>query len=233
MFKTASFGKMGWIASASLLLVTATFSASVNADSAQHGVGLYTNGFGLGAAYTYKLNDRYQIRGALSGGEFEEVDTEFSSLEYDGDYDSSSVGVMLDWYPMSKGWKRNMFFSFGLMSVESEFKGDLESLVGGDVSIGGTVVNSQDIGGAELTIEHDQQFTPYVGIGFGNRIDERRLSFYAELGLIHLKDPDVSLVVDDPDGLVSQASVRSEINDIADEESGITGFASFGVNYHF
>ena len=217
-------------------LVAATYSPwSIGESSpdANHGVSLQTNQFGLGLYYHHKLNERWQVRGGFTGLEGNDIDTTFSDTEFNGNWDTSSIGVILDWFPMQRGWAKNFFMSAGVLSVESEFRGKAETEIGGTVGIGGQTVLASEIDGLDLEVEHDQQFTPYIGVGWGNKIKDRGFGLSAEIGLIHLDEPNVLLTINDPNGVVSGDNLRSEENDIAEKFSGTDAMISLNLHYHF
>ncbi len=199
-----------------------------------HALGSSLNSYGLGAFYTYKFDDRLHLRAALHGLAAEDVDAEFSGVDYEGDSDSAALGLMLDWYPLSVGWKRKLFISAGVMAVEAEYDASAEAKLGEEFFVGGVAVNSNNLAGLDLNIEHERQVVPYIGLGWGNKTaGDSGFAWVTQIGLIHLDDPTVTLTANDPDGVLSEANLHAEREAIIDDEGGVSGFLSIGLSYHF
>lgn len=205
----------------------------VNASASDHAVGGTLNPFGVGAFYTYKFSDSFHLRSTLVGASIDDGDVEFSDIDYEGDGDSSAVGLLVDWYPMSEGWKRNIFISTGLYYYDVEFDGEAEAKLGSQLEIGNVSVDANQLNFLDLKVE-TQEVTPYLGVGWGNKPrGEKGFAFVTELGLTYLDTPDVSLAIGDPDGRVSAADLEAERKSIEDDLDGVSGFLSVGVSYHF
>ncbi|WP_086934009.1 hypothetical protein [Agarilytica rhodophyticola] len=200
----------------------------------KHAIGTSLNNFGLGLFYTYKFNDNLHIRATAHGLSASLDDVEYSDTDYDGNDDSQAAGIMLDWYPVSKGWQRNIFISGGLMYFDTEFEGSSSARLNDVVSIGNTSFINTRTSALNLKVEHESQVTPYFGIGWGNKSrKERGFSFVTELGFIYMDDPKVTLTSNVSTTVLDSVELERERNDIIDEESGIFLFGSVGVSYHF
>lgn len=227
-----------YIGASALLLAILSLSTFTTADEStkksKHALGTSINTFGIGAFYTYKFNDNFHLRTTFHGLDADIDDIEYSDTDYDGDYESKSAGILLDWYPASRGWQRNIFISGGLMFYDTEFNGSSSARLDDLVSVGNTSFRNPRTSALELNVKHEDEVTPYIGIGWGNKSrGERGFAFVAELGLIYMNPTKVQLrsfVSPDP---VSLADLERETRDIIDEEQGIQGFGSVGVSYHF
>ncbi len=95
--------------------------------------------------------------------------------------------------------------SVGLDFNESPFTSDANSSI--SYSIGNQAVNPSDNISTKLDIDHNNPISPFLGIGWGNRIGSNSgFSFLAEIGILILSsDVDVTLEVTDPDNRVSDA----------------------------
>lgn len=218
----------------SAALISGATAAEIN-DKSSHSIGASISSFGPGLFYTYRLQDNLQIRSTLHGISDSEIDTDFNSTSYEGEIDSSSIGIILDWYPMSHsgGWKSKLFVSTGLMAVDTKYDGYAESELGGNLTIGETTVDAHSLNELHLTVENDE-ITPYFGIGWGNKYNgNSRFSFTSEIGLIYLNEFDVTLTKNDPNHLVNDSDLQIERKNILDDLEGVSGFVSIGMSYHF
>lgn len=209
-------------------------SAMAQEDNGKgHAIGTNVNIYGLGAFHTYRFNENWHLRSSINAGAIDDVEFEISKTDYEGDADSAAAGIMLDWYPADKGWQRKIFISSGIFYADTEYDAFAERKPGKVLNIGDARINSMDIESLNLKVEN-QQAVPYIGVGWGNkpRTDEG-FAFVAELGLRYLSDPDVKLIANDPNNLLSAENLRRERKDIADDLGGFNGFASVGVSYHF
>lgn len=203
-------------------------------DDAVHEAGLTLNSYGLGVFYGYQINDQLTIRTQISGIDADEADASFSDLDYEGDAEAGALGLGLDWRPFSDGWAKKVYFSGGLMQVEADFNGDAKAKIGDTINVGGASVGSGSIDGLNVDIDYDQQITPYLGVGWRTKAaGEKGLAFTTELGMINMDDPSVTLTADDPDGVLSQANLDDERDQIVDDLGGVSGYVSFGASYRF
>lgn len=212
-------------------------SATADAlEESNHSVGASINSFGLGASYTYKFRDNLHLRATLHGISSDDAEAEFSGIDYDGEVDSVAAGILLDWYPSTRGWKRKLFISGGLMYVHTEFEGTAQAGLGESINVGGVQVNPGDIQSLDLKIKNEPQTVPYLGIGWNSKGNsEPGFAFVSEIGLIYLDDPDVTLAANDPDGVLSPTNLAAERRAIIDDgaDGGLSAFLSLGVSYHF
>lgn len=215
---------------------------TVSPDSANASVGasLGTLGFGVSASsvtdWHIKDGDQLQWRAMISGMsfDFEGSNQEISDIEYDdSEYSIRAAQLGLDWYPFtSDGWSKKIFFSGGVMYVVSDFsaEADMEERF----IVGNTVVNKGDIDSFKQETESNGVL-PYLSMGWGNKIiGEPGFDFIAELGMAYqLSDPDVQLVVVDPNGHLSQSDLDKEEEEIRDDTNSILLFGTLTVAYHF
>ncbi len=205
-------------------------------------VAVSAGSLGLGITATtatdfhFRQGDRVQWRAMISGMSlgFEDSSVEISDIEYeDTDYSIKALQLGLDWYPFtSQGWTDEIFFSGGVMYVDSDFsaKADMDKRF----IVGNTTVNKGDIESFEQETE-SSGVLPYVSLGWGNRINgETGFDFMVELGVAYqLSDPDVKLIVVDPNGHLSQADLDKEQEEIKDDADGLQAFGTLTVAYHF
>lgn len=214
----------------------------MSANDAQLSLGVSAGVLGVGATVTgttdwhLKEGDRIQWRAMISGMDLEvdDGDIEFSDIEYEkADFSITAMQLGLDWYPIaSPGWTGDIFFSGGLMYVDSDFTANAD--MDERFSVGSTTVNPGDIDALETEVE-SSGVLPYISLGWGNKINgEAGFDFMVELGLAYqLNEPDVSLVAVDPTGHLSTSDLDDEAQDIEDEAGGVQAFGTLTVAYHF
>lgn len=214
----------------------------MSSNDAQLSLGASAGVLGIGVTVTgttdwhVKSGDRIQWRAMISGMDLEvdDGDVELSDIEYeDTDYSITAMQLGLDWYPIaSQGWTGDIFFSGGLMYVDSDFSANAD--MDKRFSVGSTTVNPGDIDALETEIE-SSGVLPYISLGWGNKITgEAGFDFMVELGLAYqLNDPDVKLVAVDPTGHLSAGDLDDEARDIEDEAGGVQAFGTITVAYHF
>lgn len=206
----------------------------VNAQKTVHEAGFSANSFGLGIFYGYQINDQWTLRAQLNGSDFQNTDVEISGLDYEGEGESSSVSLGVDWRPFSNGWAKKIFFSGGLISTEYDFNGDATAVIGEIIDVGGAIVRADTIAGLNVDIESDQKISPYLSIGWRSKASsEAGLAFTVELGALNLDDPEVTIMANDPNNLLSQTNLDRERDEIKDDLGGMSGYASVGISYRF
>ena len=217
--------------------VSATESNS--ADVAEHAIGLSVGSQGLGISYVKRTewhwldNDRLQMRFMISGLSVSDLDDiERNDIKYDSDIDLESAKIGLDWYPMNGRFTKNLFVSSGLAYSKLDFDGT--SNANQAFKIGGANVPATANVRLHTVVERSA-LSPYVSIGWGNRIKDRGgFAFFSEVGFMSSGgDVDVSVSTVSSTNLVSDADLASERKAIKDDMDGIIGFANLGISYQF
>ncbi len=100
--------------------------------------------------------------------------------------------------------------------------------------MGNASVSATDNVSLPLDIDRSS-VAPYLSLVWGNRLSEKsEFSFSAALGVMApLSDTDISLVLADPDDLISQENVNLEKRQIKNDFDGAIGFTAVSVHYHF
>ncbi|MGH1428127.1 MAG: hypothetical protein ACRBEE_09310 [Arenicella sp.] len=158
-----------------------------------------------------------------------ENDLEINDIEYDGDVDMFGAQFGLDWYPFTSS---SFFVSSGISYFDREY--DLRSDRNDSFTVGGQRVTRADGVRINTNIDHSSA-APYVSVGWGNKRQQKRgFAFFAELGVLApLDDADVSVTASGNNGIVSQAALNQERQDIQDDLDDLQLLANFGVGYHF
>lgn len=212
------------------------FLQPVNADEvesvhARQSLGVSINDFGLGIEYSRKLTNNYQVRFGIHGISSDESDLDISAIDYQGDFESSSITAALDWYPVQSGWGHNMFLSAGLIGFKTDFDGKAQNQFGKSLRVGNQNIAPTEGNELQLEFEHETQISPTLAIGWGNHIVNSGFSFTISAGIMHVDTPKVALTFT-PTEDISEA-IDEETQSIKYQLGGISGFGNIGVTYTF
>ena len=230
--KTTTFTNL--IASIALT-ATATQALAVNTedDHPKHALALSANGYGVGFTYRYSINEDWHLRAAIHGFEEDDHDIELDNIDYRGDGESYFGGAFVDWSPFKNSWKRKVYFTGGLVSVDQSFEGTAAPKLGDDITVGNSTFNANELIDLAVDVEFDQQVSPYLGVGIRSKAEGPGLFFAAELGLFHLDDPTVSLTGQSEGGTLTTADLDNERSRIEDEFDNLNATLTFSVGYQF
>lgn len=168
-----------------LLKVVALVAAIAAGPAHATGLGLRFGTTGLGADLGFGFTESLTLRVGYAGfswsGDYEEDD-----ITYDAELKLSNLSALVDW----KFW-RQLRLSAGL--VRAKNTGELVGRpTGGTFTINDVDYNAAEIGTLRGDVRMGKDFTPYLGIGYGD-ISRKGLSFYMDLGLMFHGKPDVDL----------------------------------------
>lgn len=161
------------------------FHSTASAQNNALGVSLGTSG--LGFEVTRPFTDT--VRGRFKVGIFDfNVDREIGDIEYEANLKNNTVGLVLDWHPFAG----RFHLSMGVMNTAMEV--DLKSQVkAGTYNIGGNKYTVQD---GDLRLKGAAEFapvSPYFGLGWNTKISNTGLNFTAEIGVLLVGNPKVSV----------------------------------------
>lgn len=141
---------------------------------------------GLGFDATLKLTDKLNLRGTYTSYEFDETYEE-DGIDYDGELELSTTGLMLDFYPFSGSFR----FSVGYLNNGSELTAFAEAS-NGFIDINGVSYDISDEW-VQSDLEWDSS-TPYVGIGFGNPLGKgSNWTLSLDVGVMLTDEPTATL----------------------------------------
>jgi hypothetical protein len=151
---------------------------------------------GVGIEWEQPLHPRLSVRAVASYAQLDR-DDEGGDIDYSAELTAGGAAVLLDWHPFAGAFR----VSGGLMA--SALGLELESKARGEYEIGDRTYSSSD-----LRLDGDVEYAPvapYVGIGWGRRADASGWSMTAELGVLLVGDPSLTL---DASGHVSAADIN-------------------------
>ena len=142
---------------------------------------------GIGADLVFGINPYVNLRGGFNYGTFS-LNTSLDGVDYDFDVDMQTFPLLVDIHPFGG----HFHISAGLY-LQPGTKADIEGTPTGNEQIGEHTYPPDVIGTLFGTIEVKNDVAPYLGIGFGNPVNEEQLlTFMLDLGLV-FQSYDVSL----------------------------------------
>ncbi|PTQ91082.1 hypothetical protein [Agitococcus lubricus] len=166
----------------SVVILAALCCQQAQADVAL-GAGLSTLGFGLQG--TIAINPHLNLRLAANGGTFND-DFEESGIQYKGEFELSSYGLIADIHPFAGSF----YLSAGYLGHDNS------------LALKATCPQSCDIDGQSYQSSPDGQINshvdfgtgaPYLGIGWGNAMQGGRLYAKLDIGVLFQDKPKVDL----------------------------------------
>jgi len=134
-----------------------------------------------------------------------------------------SFSALADWFP----------FDFDLRITGGAFinlnKGDVTLTPVKTYQVGGTAYTPEILGSLSANVDVDR-ISPYLGVGFGNRLVTKGLQFTCDIGALYQNTPSVTLSAK---GLLSPSAEQSQI--VADNISWFKFYPviSIGLLYTF
>lgn len=176
-------------------------------------IGINGGSRGLGFDFVYRVNDSFNLRGSLSSYNFDE-DFDEDGINYSGEFDLDTKGLMLDYYPFSGSFRLTAgYFSNGTsLGARAEPGND------GTVNINGF---DYDVSGEWVQSDMDwDSSAPYFGLGWGNSLGEgSNWTFTFDIGVLLTGEPRAALTASA--GLHADAATlgRNLDADLAAEEA--------------
>ena len=214
---------MGLILAGLMLVQGAVYAEGIAA-------GVKVGTLGLGADVTVRLHNRFNIRGNLNWLKFD-TDGTVDDVDFTYGLDLSSYGGLVDFHPFAGGFRISGGFLFGSNNTS------LDGKLSDEQKIGDHTYTPEQIGTLSGNVKFDRNPAPYLGIGFGNAVDENQaFSFIFDIG-VALQSYEVELTAN---GAASQsaqfqqdlAELEKEVQDTIDDWK-IYPVLSFGFAYQF
>ena len=148
-------------------------------------IGLKVGALGLGAEYTYQLNDRVAFRGAIFGSELG-FDAEESDIDYEFDIVWDSLAVGVDFHPLKSAFR----LSAGVLKNDNGLR--MLSRPTRNVIVGANTYTPAEIGTLEGSVGFDDTAV-FAGLGWDWSRDKRLFGMSLDLGVLDQGDPTVAL----------------------------------------
>ncbi|NIO43474.1 MAG: hypothetical protein GTO41_26970 [Burkholderiales bacterium] len=159
---------------------------SANGWAGGPGLSVKAGTLGAGLDVGWAFNESFDARVSLNRFSYDDTFTE-SNIEYDGDIDLATAGLLLDWHPFRGSFR----LTAGAYANNNEVTASGKP-TGGTFEINGVIYPASDIGSLGGVIEFDN-ISPYLGLGFGT-LSKSVFKFTFDLGVLYQK-PDSTLNV--------------------------------------
>jgi len=213
--------------SAAVAVASLAWSMAASADV---GVSLRAGTLGLGAEFNVGLTETLNLRVGYSLYDHDDT-IDDTDVTYDGELKLRNATALLDWHAFNGGFR----FSFGAVGAGTEVDVVGEP-TGGTYEIGDQVFTAAQVGSLRGQIEMGNSVAPYVGIGWGNTVDEGgRVTFLLDLGAVYMGSPEVNLTatcgiaVPAATCLQLQNEVQREEDELADDATDYEWYPVIGI----
>jgi hypothetical protein len=169
----------------SMLLGTALMgcllSSSAMADVA---IGARAGTFGFGAELAFGLTESLNLRLGYNTLSYDHTLDE-TDVTYDGTLEIGAASAIVDWHVFNGGFR---------LSAGAVQKGPTIDVIGkptgGSYEIGDNTYTAAEIGSLSGSVEMGDSVAPYIGIGWGNPVDEAgRFTLLLDIGAIRTGAP--------------------------------------------
>lgn len=220
-----------------LLIVLSVFSLNLIAQENdektiesynKNAIGLSAGlGFGIDYARTLKHNKLYASVSynvfvmSLNGIE-QEVSGE--ELIIDSNIDFQNVDLRINYHPFSNAFKLVGglgYFTSSNVNVKTTFKND--------ITIGDVTFNTNDSGNLNIDANWTE-IAPYLGIGFGRLVSNKKFGFSFDFGSYFSSSPEITL---DATGIIEQTEDQEALLNESFTSFKFIPYASFRVSYAF
>jgi hypothetical protein len=188
---------------------------------------------GLGLDLTFGISRWLNLRGGFNYGLFTWSPT-FGDVDYELESNLMSGPLFVDVHPFA-----NHFRISGGIYIQPGSDVDLSATPNRPVQIGRHTYAPDVVGTLSGTIEIADAIGPYVGIGFGNSVDEEQvLTFMVDFGVV-FQSYEVSLTSDGAGMTTPVDTFRTDLEleeqNIEDDVNSLKVFPvlTFGISYHF
>lgn len=217
--------------------VAGVFLFLVTGTAAWADVGILLKGGTLGAGLDVSMgmSESLGLRLQANALSYDEDFTE-SDVDYSGDLELKSAGLLLDWHPFSGVFR---------VSAGAYWNGNEATATGrptgGTYTINGTPYPAAQVGSLNGEIDFDS-VAPYFGIGWASAPKAGRgMTFSLDLGVLYQGEPNVALTANCGVGLPPATCTQLQ-SDVAAEQASLQEdlsdykfhpVVSFGIGYRF
>lgn len=228
-----------------LLMVAGTslFLLSGLATAGNLGVAGKVSTLGYGLEADYIISDKFSVRGQFNTLGYDDTFDE-DGIDYDGELELSSYGVLLDWRPFGGNFR----LSAGGFNVDNKITGSASGEGTYEIGDEQYTVGPNDDLRLSADMELGDGFKPYLGLGWGHApANKGGLLLSFDVGVLIQGDPEVNLAVrgsaedqfGNPVDAGSDPTVQAELRkEEANMEDDLKNFdvypvVSFGIGWRF
>lgn len=187
----------------------------------------FGTGFGIDYSRTWK-KDKLYISASYNAFVFsiDGIEQELSGEELTSDtsLNFKNLDLKLSYHPFSNAFKLvggMGFFSSNNINVLTTFKNN--------ITVGEVEFNAEDSGNLDINFNWSKA-APYLGLGFGRAVSNKRLGFSFDFGTYFSSSPEVTL---DATGIIEQTADQEALLNESFESFKFIPYGSFRLSYSF
>lgn len=187
----------------------------------------FGTGYGFDYSRTLKQNKVYlqasfnTLATSINGLE-QEINGE--DMVVDTKIDFENIDIKLSFHPFSNAFKLVGgvgFFSSSNLNLFTTFKNN--------ITVGDVVFNAEDSGNLDIDFNWSKT-SPYVGMGFGRAVANKRLGFSFDFGSYISSSPEITLIAT---GVLEDTQDQETLLNESFESFKFIPYASFRLSYSF
>jgi hypothetical protein len=195
-------------------------------------IGARVSTLGIGPEISLGLSDYFSSRVAVHWGTYD-VEGETDGVTYDCELELFSGLATVEWFP----WAGGFHIDAGLLANGNNFSGTGKPAIGGTYTFDNVTYTATEAGTVTVDVDFNS-VAPYVGLGWGNPIDnDETITFFANIGIVFQGTPDVSIktsgtLANDP---LFLSRVDAEVKELEDDLDSFSMYPviALGVTYKF
>lgn len=201
-------------------------------EKRNYNVALKVGTLGVGLDVSTAISENVAVRFNVNGLKYSRTE-EIDDIEYDGDLNLLTAGILLDYFPLDNAFR----VSGGAYYNGNKFTGIATPTATTNIEINGITYGVNDVGQLDAEITFDK-VAPYLGIGWGNDTRTEGLGFSLDIGAMYHGTPkaDLDVTVNNP---VLEAQIKNDVaaekQELLDEieKYKVYPVVMIGVNYTF
>lgn len=201
-------------------------------EKRNYNVALKVGTLGVGLDVSTAISENVAVRFNVNGLKYSRTE-EIDDIEYDGDLNLLTAGILLDYFPLDNAFR----VSGGAYYNGNKFTGIARPTATTNIEINGITYGVNDVGQLDAEITFDK-VAPYLGIGWGNDTRTEGWGFSLDIGAMYHGTPkaDLDVTVNNP---VLEAQIKNDVaaekQELLDEieKYKVYPVVMIGVNYTF
>lgn len=150
-------------------------------------VGLQVGTLGFGANFAMAVNESLQLRLNVNGLKISKTKTK-DDIKYDGDLKLFTAGLLADYFPFNTS---TFHLSLGAYYNKNEVTATAQPKAG-NYTINGNSYGADELGKLEAKLDF-KKFAPYVGLGWGGKLNNSGWSWNFDIGVMYHGTPKATL----------------------------------------
>jgi len=155
---------------------------------------------GVGVDFSMPITDYLNARLNVNGFKYS-YDTTQNGIDYSATATLLSAGALLDYYPMST----NAFRISGGVYYNG-------NKIEGDVNVVGSTFNGNTYANGSVALESKfNEVAPYIGIGWGNKGEEKGWGFSVDIGAMYHGEPGIDATVTTTLPIAAATALKNDV----------------------